>query len=207
MRASKSVAPEGYQSAKGRRQESLKPSAEIPLTTNESPQDMNNFSLPARLAIIVAALASLILAANAFAAETDFKLDPCALITKEEVAKIIGELKETPKPDTGLQKEKECHYSTTTGAWLKVSLYSATRWGMQKGIVSEMNPTDLPGLGEGAFAVKRGTTYEIYVRKGELILEVSSTVGANPTLKFAQQAATQLPLRNNSFADQTIIIL
>jgi hypothetical protein len=167
----------------------LKPSAENPLTTNESPQDMNNFSLPARLATIVAALASLILAGAASAAGTD----PCALIAKEEVAKIIGELKEAPKPDTGLQKEKECHYTTGTGAWLKVSLYSATRWGMQKGIVSEMNPTDLPGLGEEAFAVKRGTTYEIYVRKGELILEVSSTVGANPTLKFAQQAATQLP--------------
>jgi hypothetical protein len=167
----------------------LKPFAEIPLTTNESAQDMNNFSLPARLTTIVVAVTGLMLPGAAFAAETD----PCALLGKEEVAKIIGELKDAPKRDTGLRKEKECHYTTNTGAWLKVSLYSATRWGMQKGIVSEMNPTDLPGLGEEAFAVKRGTTYEIYVRKGELILEVSSTVGADETRKFADRATTQLP--------------
>ena len=142
-----------------------------------------------RVITVAAAMAVLVFAGDAIAAEND----PCALIGKDEVAKIIGELKEAPKPETGLQKEKECNYTTATGAWLKVSLYPATRWGMQKGIVSEMNPTNLPGLGEEAFAVKRGTTYEIYVRKGELILEVSSTVGAEPTLKVAERAATQLP--------------
>ena len=150
---------------------------------------MSTLPLPIRLATLIAAVAGVALARHAFAAE----IKPCALIAKEEVAQIIGELKEPPKPDTGLQKEKECNYTTATGAWLKVSLYSATRWGMQKGIVSEMNPTDLPGLGEEAFAVKRGTTYEIYVRKGDLILEVSSTVGTEPTRKFAEAATKHLP--------------
>jgi len=112
---------------------------------------------------------------------------------KVEVEKIIGELKEAPKPDTGLQKEKTCDYTTMSGSWLKVSLYTSERWGLQKGIVSEMNPTDIPGLGEEAFSVKRGSTCEIYVRKGKLILEVSSTVGLDPTRKFAEAAIKQLP--------------
>lgn len=127
------------------------------------------------------------------AAAPDEAPDPCALVSKAEVEKIIGELKEAPKADTGLQKEKVCDYTTMTGAWLKVSLYSSERWGMQKGIVSEMNPTPLAALGEEAFTVKRGTTNEVYVRKGKLILEVSSTVGAELTKKFAESAVKQLP--------------
>jgi hypothetical protein len=156
---------------------------------------MNLSFLPATLFLVATPLAAVSFANNAFAAETESysKLDPCALVTRAEAEKILGELKEAPKPDTGIQQEKECEYSTTTGAWLKVRLYSSKRWGMQKGTVSEMNPTDLPGLGEEAFSVKRGTSYEIYIRKGTLILEVSSTVGADPSLKFAQRAATQLP--------------
>jgi hypothetical protein len=142
-----------------------------------------------RLLTVAAVIVGLVVAGSASATE----IDPCALIGKDEVARIIGELKEAPKPDTGLQKEKECNYTTGAGAWLKVSLYSSARWGMQKGIVGEMNPTDLPGLGEEAFAVKRGATYEIYVRKGDLILEVSSTVGMEPTKKFAEAATKHLP--------------
>jgi hypothetical protein len=145
-----------------------------------------------RVPVITASAACLILTNAILATETEPQQDPCALIGKEEVAKIIGELKEAPKPATGLQKEKECNYTTMSGSWLKVSLYSATRWGLQKGIVSEMNPTDLPGLGEEAFGVKRGTSYEVYVRKGKWILEVSSTVGAEPTKKFAQTAVERM---------------
>lgn len=131
----------------------------------------------------------IVASASLFAAD----LDPCALVPKAEVAKLIGELKEEPKLDTGIQKEKECHFTNMEGAWLKVSLYSSERWGMQKGIVSEMNPTELPGLGEEAFALKRGTTYEVYVRKGKLILEVSTTVNPDAARKFAETAAKQLP--------------
>ena len=109
------------------------------------------------------------------------------------MAKLLGELKEGPKPDTGIQKEKECHYSNVEGAWLKVSLYSSDRWGMQKGTVSEMNPADLPGFGEEAFAVKRGTTYEVYLRKGKWMLEVSTTAAPEAAKKFAETAAKQMP--------------
>lgn len=79
--------------------------------------------------------------------------DPCALVPKAEAEKILGELKDAPKADTGLQKEKTCDYTTMSGSWLKVSLYTSDRWGMQKGIVIEMNPTDIAGLGEEAFSV------------------------------------------------------
>ena len=120
------------------------------------------------------------------------EIDACALVSKAEAAKLLGELREEPKPETGIQKEKQCNYTTAAGAWLKVSIYSSDRWGMQKGIVSEMNPTELPGVGEEAFVVKRGTTYEIYVRKGKWILEVSSTVGPEPTKQFAQTAAERM---------------
>jgi hypothetical protein len=119
--------------------------------------------------------------------------DPCALVPKAEVEKIIGELKTPPKPDTGPQKEKECNYENVGGTWLKVSIYSSERWGMQKGIVSEMNPTDIVGLGEEAYSVKRGSSMEVYVRKGALILEVSSTVGSEKARKFAEAAIKQLP--------------
>jgi hypothetical protein len=151
--------------------------------------------LPAVLLLSVAQLATCPLFPKAGAAEkeTYSKFDPCVLVPRAEAEKILGELKEAPKSDTGIQQEKECDYTTTAGAWLKARLYSSERWGMQKGTVSEMNPTDLPGLGEEAFAVKRGTTYEIYVRKGVLILEVSSTVGADSTTEFAERAVKQLP--------------
>jgi hypothetical protein len=140
------------------------------------------------------ALAVVSFSSNAGGAETEYtsKLDPCTLISKEEAAKIIGELPEAPKADAG-PRERDCHYTNAAGAWLKVSLYSSARWGMQKGIVSELNPTDLPGLGEEAFAVRRGTTYEIWIRKGNCILEISSTVGAQATERFAERAAQQLP--------------
>jgi hypothetical protein len=140
------------------------------------------------------AVAAVGLSGHALTAEADTPatLDPCALVAKVEVEKIIGELREAPKPDRGLQQEKECNYTNNDGAWLKVSIYSSQRWGMQKGIVSEMNPAPFSGLGEEAFTVKRGTTCEVYVRQGKWILEVSSTVGAERTQQFAQIAATRL---------------
>ena len=149
---------------------------------------MNIHSAPKTLLIVATRLALLALPCVAAAAE----IDACALVSKAEAAKLLGELREEPKPETGIQKEKQCNYTTVAGAWLKVSIYSSDRWGMQKGIVSEMNPTDLPGVGEEAFTVKRGTTYEIYVRKGKWILELSSSAGPEPTKQFAQTAAERM---------------
>jgi hypothetical protein len=118
---------------------------------------------------------------------------PCALMTKAEVAVIFGELKGEPKPDTGLLEEKQCGYQNVKGSWLKLSVYPSDRWGMRKFIVSEMNPENIPGLGEEAFAVKRETNAEVYVRKGEWILEVRSNSERAIAQKIAEVAVKKMP--------------
>ena len=123
------------------------------------------------------------------AAEPD---DPCALVPAADAAKIIGEIKET-KTTEGLRKEKQCDYTTASGAWLKVSLQTADAWEMQKMMFNANDPTPIFGLGEEAFQVKRGNDRVICVRKGKHTLEVSSTVGLEQTQKFAQAAVKNLP--------------
>jgi hypothetical protein len=117
----------------------------------------------------------------------------CALMTKAEVAAIFGELKGEPKPDTGLLEEKQCGYQNMKGSWLKLSVYPSDRWGMRKFTVIEMNPENISGLGEEAFAVKRGTDAEVYVRKGEWILEVRSSSGRAITQKITEVAVKKMP--------------
>ena len=93
-------------------------------------------------------------AVSLFAAEPP---DPCALLTSAQLESIFGKLKSPPKPEVGVQKEKECRYENQDGNFLVLRIYSSERWGMQKGINSENSPTNLPGLGEEAFMVKKGT--------------------------------------------------
>ena len=131
---------------------------------------------------------SLLLAISAMGAEPT--LDPCALIPQADVAKIIGEIKEM-KTTEGLRNEKVCDYTNMEGSWLKVSVYSAEHWEMVK--ISAIEPTDIKGLGEEAYGAKRGTSREVFVRQGKLMLAVSSTVGAEKTQQIAAAAAKQLP--------------
>jgi hypothetical protein len=119
-------------------------------------------------------------------------VDACALVTAAEVKAILGELREPAKRETGLQKEKECHYLDADGQNVTLSVYSASRWGMQKGIVSEMDPHDEPGLGDEAFSVKRGSATEMYVKKGNLVLEVRGSAGMAVTRAMAEKAAKRL---------------
>src|SRR6185436_15486476 len=93
-------------------------------------------------------------------------VDACALVTADEVKAILGALREPPRADTGIQKEKECRYLDGDGQNVTLSVYTAERWGLQKGIVSEMDPKDEPGMGDEAFSVRRGSSTEVYVRKG-----------------------------------------
>src|SRR4051794_21385713 len=104
-------------------------------------------------------------------------VDACALVSAEEVKEVMGPLREAPHADTGLQKEKECRYLDADGQNLTLSVYTAERWGLQKGIVSEMDPHDEAGLGDEAFSVRRGSSTEVYVKKGALMLEVRGTAG------------------------------
>jgi len=119
--------------------------------------------------------------------------DPCSVLTTSQLESTFGKLKGAPKPDVGLQKEKECHYDNEDGNFLVLRIYSADRWEMQKGFHSESNPTVLPGLGDEAFMVKRGTDKEIYIRKGAWILEIRSSADSEKVKSLASLAAARLP--------------
>lgn len=118
-------------------------------------------------------------------------IDPCTLVTKEDVAKILGEIKEGPKPKEGLMKEKGCEWTNMSGSWLNLSVYEADQWGMKK--MSANDPTEVKGLGEEAFANKRGTDAELYVRKGALILEVRTSSGKEVAKQVAETAIKKIP--------------
>ncbi len=125
-----------------------------------------------------------------FAAEPP---DPCALLSSAQLESTFGKLKGTPKPGVGVQKEKECHYENAEGNSLVLRTYSAERWGMQKGINSENNPTPLLDLGSEAFMVKKGTDKEIYIRKGDWILEIDGSADSEKIKAVATLAAARMP--------------
>ena len=116
-------------------------------------------------------------------------MDSCAMIAKEEVAKILGEIKEGPKPKEAI--EKGCEWTNMSGSWLNLSVYEADKWGMKK--MGANDPTDISGLGEEAFSNKRGTDAELYVRKGKLMLEVRTSAGKDVARQIAEIAVKKLP--------------
>ena len=132
--------------------------------------------------------AALFLATLCFA---QTELDPCTLISKEDLVKILGEIKEGPKPKEGLMKEKLCEWTNMSGSWLSIGVYSSDKWDLKKG--SANNAADVTGLGEGAFTDKRGTDAEIYVRKGKWMLEVRTSSGSANARKAAEIAIQKLP--------------
>ncbi|MEY2504786.1 MAG: hypothetical protein QOG27_1066 [Verrucomicrobiota bacterium] len=119
--------------------------------------------------------------------------DPCSLLTAAQLETTFGKLKGTAKPDVGLQKERECHYQNEEGNSLVLRIYSADRWGLEKGINSENNPVPLPNLGEEAFLVKKGTDKEIYIRKKAWILEIDGSADSEKLKALAAVAAGRLP--------------
>lgn len=133
----------------------------------------------------------LVFSMSIFAVAQAPDVDPCSLISEEEVAKIFGELKEGPKAKEGLMKEKECEWTNMSGSWLSVGIYSAEKWGLKKG--SGNNPVEVKGMGEEAFSDKRGTDAELYVRKGRLMLEVRTSGGGEVAKKAAEIAMKKLP--------------
>lgn len=134
---------------------------------------------------------ALVVSMSIFALAQTPDVDPCSLMSKEEIAKILGELKEGPKAKEGLMKEKECEWTNMSGSWLSVGIYSAEKWGLKKG--GGNNPVDVKGLGEEAYSDKRGTDAEFYVRKGKLMLEVRTSGGSDVARKAADLAITKLP--------------
>ena len=121
------------------------------------------------------------------------RVDPCALLTGSEVETLFGPLKEGPVSKTGLRRERECHYTNEGGSWLTVSVYGGgdERWDWEKGITNANPQTPISGLGDVAFAARRGTDSLVYVRRGDSILQVSCSCGADGALAIARQAATR----------------
>lgn len=113
------------------------------------------------------------------------KIDASKLIDNASVEAIIGKLKGAPKPDTGLLGESIIKYENMDGQWVNITVYDSNRWGLKKGETSEMKPTALKGLGDEAFWVQRGTSAEVYVKKGANILEVDTSGG----IKFGKPIA------------------
>jgi len=113
--------------------------------------------------------------------------DACSLVPRPEVESIFGSLKGDPKSGTGLRNERECRYQNLDGQWLETSVFSADRWDLEKGIVSEMHPTSIPSLGDDAFSVKQGTDSVVYIRKGASMLEVSCSCDMQKTKTIASK--------------------
>jgi hypothetical protein len=119
--------------------------------------------------------------------------DPCTLVTAQDMGVMFGELKEGPLPSSGLRNERQCNYTNMSGSWIKLSVYGGReRWEWEKGITNAQNPQNVGGLGDEAFAIKRGTDSVVYVRKGEAILELSCSCPASTAEAIARVATTRL---------------
>jgi hypothetical protein len=124
---------------------------------------------------------------------TSSAADPCALVSARDMGVMFGELKEGPSASTGLRNERQCNFTNMAGSWIKLSLYGgAERWEWEKGITNAQTPRTLGGLGDEAFAIRRGTDSVVYVRKGESILELSCSCTSETAEAIARVAATKL---------------
>jgi hypothetical protein len=118
-------------------------------------------------------------------------VDACAVLTREELEPVFGQLKDAPTHDTGLSREKLCKYTNVEGNWLQTSLYGSDRWNLQKGTYSEMNPKSL-AIGDEAFSIKRGTDSVVFVRKGGGVVEISCSCDLTKAEALAVKAATKI---------------
>jgi hypothetical protein len=119
-------------------------------------------------------------------------VDACSLVTRSELETAFGTLKADGRSDRGLRGEHDCRFTNTEGQWLKLSVYGAERWELEKAIVSEQHPASISSLGEEAFRVKQGTDSVLYVRKGNAILETSCSCGLDKAEQVARRAITRM---------------
>src|SRR3954454_4523702 len=136
---------------------------------------------------------AVICAAASLAAPAEEAPDPCSLLTAAQLEAAFGKPRGMPKPDIGVQKEKECHFQNEAGNSMVFRIYSSERWTLAKAINSENNPVTLPNLGEEAFLVKKGTDKEIYIRKKAWILEIDGSADSEKLKAVAAVAAGRLP--------------
>ncbi|HXH90185.1 MAG TPA: hypothetical protein VNN25_01295 [Thermoanaerobaculia bacterium] len=119
-------------------------------------------------------------------------IEACALLDRVDVIRIFGPLRDEAKLDRGLRGERDCRWHNEEGQWLKASLYGASRWELEKAIVSEMHPRAIANAGDEAFSVKQGTDSVVHVRKGGAVIEVSCSCGIEKSESLARIAAARL---------------
>ena len=120
-------------------------------------------------------------------------IQPCEMLSASDVSSIIGEIKEGPTSGTALRGEPRCGYVNMEGSWVTWSLYpAADRWEWEKSINNDKSPTDIAGLGDEAFAFRRGTDSVVLVRKGGAVLEVNCSCGAENAHRIARAASGKL---------------
>lgn len=130
---------------------------------------------------------------NASARADTSKIDACALVTRAEAAEVLGEIKGEAETRTGLHDEKRCGYSNTNGNEISFGVYGADFWESKRAASEGLAAEDIPGLGEEAFSVRRGTTVQLYARKGGVILDVNSTAGKEAARRIAEKALARIP--------------
>jgi hypothetical protein len=121
------------------------------------------------------------------------KIDACALVTKAEAAQVLGEIKGEAQTRAGLHDEKRCGYSNMNGGEVSFGVYGANFWESKRMAAEGLDTENLSGLGEEAFSVKRGTTVQLYARKGGIILDVNSTAGKEAARRMAEKALDRIP--------------
>jgi hypothetical protein len=121
------------------------------------------------------------------------KIEACSLVTKAEAAQVLGEIKGEAETRTGLHNEKRCGYSNMNGNEVSFGVYGADLWESKRTASEGLDTEDLSGLGEEAFSVKRGTTVQLYARKGSTILDVNSTAGKEAARRVAEKALARIP--------------
>lgn len=127
------------------------------------------------------------------ASATATATDPCALVSSRDMAVMFGELKEGPLTSSGLRGERQCNFTNIAGSWIKLSLASGRdRWESEQAMANAQSPRGVGGLGDEAFAIRRGTDSLVFVRKGDSILELSCSCPADTAEAIARVATTKL---------------
>lgn len=103
--------------------------------------------------------------------------DPCALITREEAAKVIGEADSSAIAPGGQPGQRSCGYSNSaSGKLVTVAVWPSDQAAFDKLKASGgTTVTAVSGLGDAAFS----TTNAIYVHKGQFAVSVF-VIGITP---------------------------
>jgi uncharacterized protein DUF3558 len=95
--------------------------------------------------------------------------DPCSLITKQDVAKVIGETDSSAVAPGGQPGQRSCGYANSaSGKLVTVAVFPTDQAGFDKLRTAAGTVTNVPGVGDSAFTLASA----MYARKGSLAVSV-----------------------------------